>query len=47
MGQTGIEGYITYRHLVSGWGDRFLEQGEDPFFTIIVNLQPICDGLRG
>jgi hypothetical protein len=46
MGQTGIEGYITYRHLVSGWGDRFIEKGDDPNFLVIANLQPIFDGVR-
>jgi len=44
-GQSAIEGFIGYKHLVSGWGNPFLENGSDVAFVVIANFQPLFDSL--
>jgi hypothetical protein len=44
--QTAIEGYITHKHLVSGWGNIFIVDGNDVPFDIVADLQPVFDAVR-
>lgn len=44
--QSAIEGYVSYRYLVSGWGDPLLLVNPNRAFRVLADLQPLFDAIR-